>query len=80
MVSEKEANLAREQYSNFLRDLGAHAIAVDEVKRKGQKTFAVVAFFTQQPDDVPVMLEVKNGKTTLEVPLVARVMEKFKPE
>jgi hypothetical protein len=80
MISEKEANLAREQYSNFLRDLGAHAIAVDEVKRQGQKTFAVVAFFTQQPDDVPATLEVKKGKTTLEVPLVARVIEKFKPE
>lgn len=80
MTSEKEANLAREQYSDFLRGLGAHAIAVDEVKRKGQKTFAVVAFFTQQPEDVPGTLEVKRGKTTLAVPLVARITEKFKPE
>ena len=80
MVSEKEANLAREQYSDFLRGLGAHAIAVDEVAHKGEKTFAVVAFFTKKPADVPGTLEVKSGKTTLAVPLVARVTEKFKPE
>jgi len=80
MASEREANLAREQYSDFLRGLGAHAIAVDAVKRKGEQTFAVIAFFTKKPDEVPGTLKVKSGKTRLEVPLVARVMEKFKPE
>jgi hypothetical protein len=80
MATEKEANLAREKHSDALRNLGAHAIAVDQVQRKGEKTFAVVAFFDEKPEKVPQKLTVKTGKKTLEVPLVARVSEKFKPE
>jgi hypothetical protein len=80
MASEKEADLAREQHSDFLLDLGAHGITVDEVKRKGEKSFAVVAFFEQPPDEVPDTLTIQSGKKTLEVPLVARVTEKFKAE
>jgi hypothetical protein len=80
MASEKEANLAREQHSDYLRELGAHGIAVDQVKRKGEKSFAVIAFFEQPPQDLPEKLEVKKGKRTLKVPLVARVMERFKAE
>lgn len=80
MADEKEANLARDQHADFLRDLGAHGITVDEIKRKGEKSFAVVAFFEEKPDDVPNMLKVQSGKKTLEVPLVARVAEKFRPE
>lgn len=81
MASEKEANMAREQYSEFLRDLGAHAIAVDEIKRKGEKTFGVIAFVPEKPDKpIPDMLEVTSGKRTLKVPLAVRVEEKFKPE
>jgi len=53
---------------------------VDEVKHKGEKSFAVVAFFEKKPEGIPDVLEVKSGKTTRQVPLVARVMEKFKPE
>ena len=80
MASEKEADLAREQHSDFLVGLGAHSITIDEVKRKGEKSFAVVAFFDQEPDEVPDTLTVQSGKKTLEVPLVARVTEKFKAE
>ena len=80
MASEKEANLAREQFSDYLRAMGAHGLTVDEVKRKGQKSFALIAYFEEPPETLPKQLEVKKGKTTLEVPLVARVMEKFKPE
>ncbi|MBC7929464.1 MAG: hypothetical protein H7Z38_02755 [Rubrivivax sp.] len=80
MSSEKEANLAREQHSEFLRKLGAHAIAVDEIKRNGEKTFGVIAFCEKKPGEVPKTLEVKSGKKTLEVPLAIRVAEKFKPE
>ena len=80
MSGEKEANLARDQHSDYLRKLGAHAIAVDEVKRKGETDFAVVAYFEEKPDDVPPTLEVKAGKKTLAVPLIARVQEKFRPE
>lgn len=80
MADEQEANLAREQHADFLRDLGAHGITVGEIKRKGEKSYAVVAFFEEKPDDVPDMLKVQSGKKTLEVPLVARVREKFRPE
>jgi hypothetical protein len=80
MPSEREANLAREQHADYLHKLGAHAIAVDEVRRRGDNDFAVIAFFEEKPENVPRTLEVKSGKKKLEVPLVARVQEKFKPE
>jgi len=80
MASEKEADLAREQHSDFLFDLGAHGITIDEVKQKGETTFAVVAFFEKKPDEIPKTLEIQRGKKTLEVPLLAKVKEKFRPE
>lgn len=81
MSSEREANLARERYSEFLRELGAHAIGVDEVRRGGEKTFAVVAYFEEKPaEPLPKTLEVKSGKRTFEVPLALKVEEKFRPE
>lgn len=81
MSSEREANIAREKHSDFLRELGAHAIAVDEVKRGGEKTFAVIAYFEQKPSgQVPKSLEVKAGGKTFEVPLAVKVEERFKPE
>jgi hypothetical protein len=80
MASEKEADLAREQHSDFLFNLGAHGITIDEVKRKGEKSFAVVALFEEKPDEFPDTLKVQHGKKTLEVPVVARVAEKFKPD
>jgi len=80
MPTEREANLARDQHADYLRRLGAHAIAVDEVKRDGDTAYGVIAFFEEKPSDVPRHLEVKSGKRTLKVPLVARVQEKFKPE
>lgn len=76
MASEKEANLAREHHSDFLRKLGAHSIAVDEIKRKGEKGFAVIAFFDRKPTrDVPETLEVRSGKRTMDVPLVVEIMK-----
>jgi hypothetical protein len=80
MATERAANLARERYSSDLHNLGAHAIAVDQVQRRGEKTFAVVAFFEEKPDKIPNKLKVKIGNRTWEVPLVARIFEKFKPE
>lgn len=81
MTSEREANLARERYSEFLRGLGAHAIGVDEVRRGGEKTFAVIAYFEEKPaEPPPKTLEIKSGRSTVEVPLVLKVEEKFRPE
>jgi hypothetical protein len=80
MANEKEANLARDQHADFLRDLGAHGITIDEVKQSGKPTFAVVAMFERTPKAIPNTLPVRSGKKTMDVPLVARVTEKFKPE
>ncbi len=80
MTNEKEAHLAREQHGEYLRRLGAHGIAVEAVKRRGKKTFAVVSFFARKPAALPAVLKVKSGKKNCQVPLVARVMERFKPE
>lgn len=80
MANEKEANLAREQHADFLHQLGAHGVTIDELNTGGEKTFAVIALFDQKPDEMPETLEVKRGKKTLTVPLVARIAEKFKAE
>ena len=81
VASEKEANRAREEHSEHLRRLGAHSIAVDEIGRGGGKSFAVVAYFSQQPaGPIPETLEVTSGGRTLFVPLVAQIMKMPSPE
>ncbi len=80
MATEHEADLAREQHSDTLRELGAHAIEVNEVRTKGEPTFAVIAHFERKPERVPNVLTIKRGKKTMEVPLIARVSPKFRPE
>jgi hypothetical protein len=81
MATLREANLARKEYSRALFDLGAHAFAVDEVSRKGTKTFAVIAYFEDKPPRaLPRNLEVTAGKRKVKVPLVVKVMEKYRLE
>lgn len=80
MATETEANRAREQYADLLRSLGAHSIAVDEMSRRGKKAFAVIALFEEKPPGVDRDLEVKVGKRTVKVPLIARQIERFRPE
>ena len=80
MATEKEADLARAQHSARLRALGAHAIAVDQVRRAGRGTFAVVAMFEEKPRDLPKTLDAKVGDRIVAVPLIAKKTEQFKPE
>lgn len=80
MATEKQADLARDQHSSMLRELGAHAIAVDKVKSKKEADFAVIAFFEKKPKDIPATLPVKMGKKVIDVPLIAQIAEKFRPE
>ena len=80
MATEREANRAREQHSDTLRGMGAHAIMVDEVKRGGEPTFAVIALFEKKPADAPKVLEVVKGKTRVQVPLVVRAAKKYELE
>jgi hypothetical protein len=80
MATEKEASKAREVHSDFLRELGAHAIAVDLLKRGG-KSFGVVAVVEKEPSEpVPDSLEIKSGKKTVEVPLTLLVSPKARLE
>lgn len=81
MASEKEANRARDEHAEYLRRLGAHSIAVDEIERGGEKSFAVVAFVSQPPaGPIPETLEVTSGKRKLAVPLAAQIMKVPSPE
>jgi hypothetical protein len=80
MASEKEAHLARQKHSEYLRSLGAHAIAVDQVAKKGDKGYAVIAMFDQKPSDVPKSLDVTVGKKTVSVPLKVQKAERFRLE
>lgn len=80
MASEKEAHLAREKHSEYLRKLGAHAIAVDQVDDKADDGYGVIAMFEKNPPDVPKSLDVTVGKKQVSVPLKVQKAERFKPE
>ena len=81
MASEKEANLARAQHSDYLRELGAHSIGVDESKHPAEPGFAVIAYFDKKPTKtVPPTLTVKSGRRTLDVPLEVEIMKMPTPE
>jgi hypothetical protein len=80
MATEKLANLAREEHSDYLRGLGAHGIAVGKVERTEGPTFAVIAFFEKRPKELPKNLEIQIDGKRHSVPLVARVQEQFRPE
>jgi len=80
MATERHAHLARERHSRYLRSLGAHAIAVDQVARKGRRTYGVVAFFDKPPRSIPETLPIKAGRKTVTVPLVVRKAQRFKLE
>jgi hypothetical protein len=74
MATEKEANKARDEHSDFLRGLGAHAILVDKVKRGKEDTFGVIAFCEQPPSGpVPKELEIESGGEKKKVPFAVRV-------
>jgi hypothetical protein len=76
MASEKEANRARAEHSEFLKNLGAHSIGIEEIKLKGAKGFAVVAFFDRKPEKgIPQSLNIKIGNRRLAVPLIAALMK-----
>ena len=80
MATEKEADRAREEHAGSLHRLGAHGISVEPISGKGREAFAVVAFFDQKPKNVPKTLRIALRKKSLEVPLLVRVVERFRPE
>ena len=74
MATEAEAHQARAQHSDYLRDSGAHAISVDKIKRGGEDTFGVIAFFESEPHGpVPDSLEIEQNGKKKSVPLATMI-------
>lgn len=81
MASEQAANLARDQISDALVAAGAHAIAVDQIKRGARKTFAVIASFERAPATRPdreVVVTIAGRR--VKVPVVVKIAPRFQPE
>jgi hypothetical protein len=73
----KQAEAAREQFSDELAKLGAHAIGVE----KADAGWAVVAYVEPaKAFDAPVMLAAKHGGREVKVPLVVQREGMFKAE
>jgi hypothetical protein len=73
MATEAEAHQAREQHSDYLKDSGAHAIAVDRLKR-GEDTFGVIAFYEEEPHGpLPDSLEIEQDGKKKSVPLATMI-------
>jgi hypothetical protein len=92
MATLTDAERARAQKAEFLRQLGAHAISVEPVenltdeettrtaKRKTAE-FAVIAYFEEPPEEpLPETLEVRHGNRRLRVPLALRLAPRFRLE
>jgi len=74
MATEAEAHRAREQHSDYLKDSGAHAIAVDKIQRGGDDTFGVIAFYEKEPEGpLPDSLEIEQDGKSQSVPLVTMI-------
>ena len=79
MATEKAANKAREQFAQDLFDQGVHALQVDALE--GGKAFCLIAHVPQEfGKTLPNRLNVSLGTKKVEVPLVVRKSEPFKPE
>jgi hypothetical protein len=74
MATEAEAHEAREQHSDYLKDSGAHAIAVDRIRRGDEDTFGVIAFYEKEPHGpLPDSLEIEQGGKKKSVPLATMI-------
>ena len=80
MATEREAGRARAKHAEHLRSLGAHSVSVDQVRRAGKTTFAVVAMFSAKPRGLPKTLDVTVGRKVVTVPLVAAKAQRFRLE
>jgi len=74
MATEEEAHQAREEHSDYLRESGAHAIAVDKLKRDGENSFGVIAYYeVEPPDPLPNSLEIEQDGRKKSVPLTTMI-------
>ena len=73
MSTLKEANQARKEHSEYLQELGAHAITVDKVEDKGEETFGVIAYYEESPEESPETLEIQYRGKRKEIPLKVEI-------
>ena len=77
MASLNEAESARDEFAEALRQLGAHAIGVEPMDRRDGvgSDFEVVAYFDSEPRrPIPHAVELPTGS---QVPVSLRIMEPF---
>lgn len=75
MSTLKEANKAREEHSNYLQELGAHAIVVEKVEDKGGETFGITAYCESLPEEPPKTLEIEYKGERKEIPLKVEISQ-----
>ncbi len=81
MVSEKAANLGRDQISDEIFAKGAHGLAVDKLTIDGKETFALVAMVAPgSKAKFPRSVTVRHQNRNVVVRLVVKESEPFKPE
>ncbi len=79
MATRAEAELARQEYSEYLRKKGAHAIEVRAAGRGAHRTFSVVAYFQTPPPKLRPTLAVTVKGQRVDVGLIAQAAEMFGP-
>ena len=81
MATEDEANAARRQHGDNLRQLGAHAVGVEEGSAHDKPGWVVVAHVTPgKQAKLPAALKYRTPEGEGEVPLIVARSEMFKPE
>lgn len=77
-TTQKQAEAARDQFSEDLAKRGAHAIGIEH---RGSEGWAVVAHVEpSKAFDAPATLTAKQGSREVAVPLIIQRGESFKPE
>lgn len=74
MATLKQANQAREQYSEYLEKNGAHGIAVEKIDHNGKQTFGLIAFCESAGEELPQTLEIEDESGTKKVVPVQTVI------
>jgi hypothetical protein len=81
MASEKQANKARELYSDLLVKRGAHAIGVADGQPYGKCGFVVVVHVAPHTSPkIPDKLKCDLDGKSFEVDVVTEITEPFAPE
>jgi len=81
MASEKQANKARDLYSDLLVKCGAHAIGVTDGQPYGKHGFVVVAHVAPHTSHkIPKKLKGELDGKLFEVDVVTKASEPFAPE